>query len=327
MTFNRSRVLITGGLGFIGSNLARRLVDQGADVTLVDNLDPRFGGNRFNIDDIKSATSVEIVDVRDESEMRRLVRDKDYLFNLAAQTSHVDSMNDPATDLGINAVAQLGILEGCRAGNKDVKIVLTSTRQFYGHPDYLPVDEKHPIRPVDVNGINKLAGEQYHLLYHRVYGMRTCALRLTNTYGPRMRVKDARQTFVGIWVRQIIEGKPITVFGDGSQRRDLNYVDDCVDALLAAAGSETSNGKAYNLGSDEVVTLKELAQLIASLREGGRYELLPFPAERKAIDIGDYYGDFSLINRELGWKPKTSVAAGLKKTLDFYSQHFRNYWE
>ena len=185
----------------------------------------------------------------------------------------------------------------------------------------------HPIRPVDVNGISKLAGEQYHLLYHRVYGMRACALRLTNTYGPRMRVKDARQTFVGIWVRQIIEGKPITVFGDGSQRRDLNYVDDCVDALLAAAASETSNGKAYNLGSDEVVTLKKLAQLIASLREGGRYELLPFPAERKAIDIGDYYGDFSLINRELGWKPKTSIAAGLKKTLDFYSQHFRNYWE
>jgi UDP-glucose 4-epimerase len=327
VTFNRSRVLITGGLGFIGSNLARRLVDQGADVTLVDNLDPRFGGNRFNIDDIKPAISVEIADVRDESTMRRLVRDKDYLFNLAAQTSHVDSMNDPATDLGINAVAQLGILEACRAGNNDVKIVLTSTRQLYGHPDYLPVDEKHPIRPVDVNGINKLAGEQYHLLYHRVYGMRTCALRLTNTYGPRMRVKDARQTFVGIWVRQIVEGKPITVFGDGSQRRDLNYVDDCVDALLAAADSETSNGKAYNLGSDEVVTLKELAQLIASLREGGRYELLPFPAERKAIDIGDYYGDFSLISRELGWKPKTSVAAGLKTTLDFYSQHFRNYWE
>jgi dTDP-glucose 4,6-dehydratase/UDP-glucose 4-epimerase len=327
MTFARSRVLITGGLGFIGSNLARRLVSEGADVTVVDSLDPRFGGNRFNIEDIKSKLTVEIADIRDEAAMRRLISGKDYLFNLAAQTSHVDSMNDPRADLEINTAGQVAILEACRADNAGIKIVLTSTRQFYGKPDYLPVDEKHPIRPPDVNGINKLAGEQYHLLYHRVYGMRTCALRLTNTYGPRMRAKDARQTFVGIWIRQIVEGNPITVFGDGEQRRDLNYVDDCVEALLAAASSDVADGKAYNLGSDEVVTLKELAGMMAGLKKGGSYELLPFPAERKAIDIGDYYGDFSLIKRELGWQPKTSLLRGLQQTVEFYEKHFRHYWE
>ena len=327
MTFARSRALVTGGFGLIGSNLARRLVALGAEVTVVDNLDPRFGGNRFNIADIKSALTEEIADVRDASAMARVIKGKDYLFNLAAQTSHVDSMRDPATDLEINVGAQLSLLETCRAQNPDIKVVYTGTRQIYGRPDYLPVDERHPIRPPDVNGINKLAGEQYHLLYHTVYGLRTCSLRLTNTYGPGMRVRDARQTFVGVWVRQLIEGKPISVFGDGLQRRDLNYVDDCVDALLAAASNEIANGKAYNLGSSEVVTLKDLAHRMAELRDGGRYELVPYPAERRAIDIGDYYGDFSLITRELGWQPKTPLDAGLLKTVDFYAKHFRHYWE
>ena len=258
--YTNKRILITGGLGFIGANLARSLVTQGANVTLVDNLIPQYGGNTFNIDDLQNKVVVNVCDVRDTFAMAHLIQGKDYLFNLAGQTSHLDSMTDPHTDLDINAAAQLSILEVCRKKNPDIKIVFASTRQLYGRPDYLPVDEKHPIRPVDVNGINKLAGEWYHLLYNNVYGIRACALRLTNTYGPRMRVKDARQTFLGIWIRLLIEGRPIMVFGDGLQLRDFNYVDDCVEALLLAGASDQANGKVYNLGGSEVIGLKDLSK-------------------------------------------------------------------
>ena len=325
--YSGKEILITGGLGFIGSNLARRLVSQGANLTLVDSLIPQYGGNTFNIDDIKNKVAVNVCDVRDTFAMEHLIQGKDYLFNLAGQTSHLDSMTDPHTDLDINAAAQLSILEVCRKVNPDIKIVFASTRQLYGRPDYLPVDEKHPIRPVDVNGINKLAGEWYHLLYNNVYGIRACALRLTNTYGPGMRVKDARQTFLGIWIRLLLEGKPIKVFGDGLQLRDFNYVDDCVEALLLAGASDQANGKVYNLGGSEVIGLKDLAKIMVNLGHGGSFELAPFPSERKAIDIGDYYSDFSLITKELGWVPKIDLKDGLKRTLNYYSTHFSHYWD
>ena len=325
--YSGKEILITGGLGFIGSNLARRLVSQGANLTLVDSLIPQYGGNTFNIDDIKNKVAVNVCDVRDTFAMAHLIQGKDYLFNLAGQTSHLDSMADPHTDLDINAAAQLSILEVCRKENPDIKIVFASTRQLYGRPDYLPVDEKHPIRPADVNGINKLAGEWYHLLYNNVYGIRACALRLTNTYGPRMRVKDARQTFLGIWIRLLIEGRPIKVFGDGLQLRDFNYVDDCVEALLLAGASDQANGKVYNLGGSEVIGLKDLSKMMVNLGHGGSFELAPFPSERKAIDIGDYYSDFSLITKELGWVPKIDLKDGLKRTLNYYSTHFSHYWD
>lgn len=324
--YHNKKVLITGGLGFIGSNLARALVAQGACVTIVDSLIPQYGGNFFNIADIRDKLEVNICDVRDPHAMKHLVQGKDFLFNLAGQTSHIDSMTDPQTDLEINASAQLSILEACRLNNPEIKIVFASTRQLYGKPDYLPVDEKHPIRPVDVNGINKLAGEWYHLLYNNVYGIRACALRLTNTYGPGMRVKDARQTFLGIWVRQLLEGTPIKVFGDGEQLRDFNYVDDCVNALLLAGANEQANGQVYNLGSPEVIGLKALAEKIVNLGFGGSYELVPFPEERKAIDIGDYYSDFSLISMELGWLPEVNLQKGLLNTIEYYSKHKSAYW-
>lgn len=325
MNYSNSKILISGGLGFIGSNLARRLVIEGAEVTLVDSLIPQYGGNLFNIHDIESRVKVNICDVRDTHAMEYLIKDKDYLFNLAGQTSHMDSMANPKTDLEINAMAQLSILEACRKVNLDIKIVFASTRQLYGKPDYLPVDENHPIRPIDVNGINKLAGEWYHLLYNNVYGIRACALRLTNTYGPGMRVKDARQTFLGIWVRQLLENQPIQVFGDGLQLRDFNYVDDCVDALLLSGNKEVANGKAYNLGSKEAINLKDLAQMMISLGYGGTFDLVPFPPERKAIDIGDYYSNYSLIKKELGWEPKTDLLTGLNRTIDFYSKELSHY--
>jgi len=325
-SYSGRHVLITGGLGFIGSNLARALVDQKAVVTIVDSLIPQYGGNLFNIDDILDKLKVNVCDVRDPFAMAYLVQGKDFLFNLAGQTSHLDSMSDPQTDLEINATAQLSILESCRKTNPGIKIVFASTRQLYGKPDYLPVDERHPVRPVDVNGINKLAGEWYHLLYNNVHGIRACALRLTNTYGPAMRVKDARQTFLGIWVRQLIEGKPLKVFGDGQQLRDFNYVDDCVDALLLAGLNDCANGKVFNLGSNEVISLKALAEMMIELGYGGSFDLVPFPPERKAIDIGDYYSDFSLISRELGWKPKIGLREGLQRTMAYYVKHHFHYW-
>lgn len=324
--YGGKKVLITGGLGFIGSSLARSLVAAGAEVTLVDSLIPEYGGNPFNVHDIKDQIAINVCDVRDRFAMKYLLGDKDYLFNLAGQTSHLDSMSDPQTDLDINAAAQLSILEACRITNPGIKIVFASTRQIYGKPDYLPVDERHPVRPVDVNGINKLAGEWYHLLYNNVYGIRACALRLTNTYGPGMRVKDARQTFLGIWVRLLIEGKPIKVYGDGLQLRDFNFVDDCVDAMLRAGSSDLVNGKVYNLGSREIVNLKTLAASMVEIWQSGSYELIPFPPERKSIDIGDYYGDYSLFENEVGWEPKVGLREGLQATMAYYARNHSYYW-
>jgi len=325
--YSNINVLITGGLGFIGSNLARALVRQGAAVTIVDSLIPEYGGNPFNVDDIRDKVTVNICDVRDPFAMAYLLPGKDYLFNLAGQTSHLDSMQYPYTDLEINCRAQLSILEACRQYNPAVKIVFASTRQIYGKPDYLPVDEQHPMRPSDVNGINKMAGEWYHILYNNVYGIRACALRLTNTYGPGMRVKDDRQTFLGIWVRHLIEGKPLRVFGEGAQLRDFNYVDDCVEALLLAGASDAANGKAYNLGSTEVVSLKTLAEIMTGLGYEGTYELVPFPLELQVIDIGSYYGDFSLIRRELGWQPGIGLRDGLQRTVAYYQANHLHYWD
>lgn len=322
--FTNRRILITGGLGFIGSNLAQRLVAEGACVTLVDSLIPEYGGNLFNIAPIKEQVTVNISDVRDEHSMRYLVQGQDYLFNLAGQTSHLDSMQDPYTDLDINCRAQLSILEACRKYNPSIKIIFASTRQIYGKPDYLPVDEQHLLRPVDVNGINKMAGEWYHILYNNVYGVRTCALRLTNTYGPRMRVKDARQTFVGIWLRHLVEGKPFEVWG-GEQLRDFSYVDDVVDAMLLAALNENADGKVYNIGGDRVISLKELADLLLKLNGSGEYIIRHFPPDRKRIDIGDYYANDRLIRSELGWMPRVTLEDGLARTLHFYQRHLEHY--
>ena len=323
--YKQKNVLVTGGLGFIGSNLARVLCERGANVTIIDSLVPEYGGNLFNAHAFKDRVHLNICDVRDPHALAYLLKDKDYLFNLAGQTSHIDSMVDPQTDLQINAAAQLSLLETCRKVNPNIKIVFASTRQIYGQPDYLPVDEKHPIRPIDVNGINKLAGEWYHMLYNKVYGLRACALRLTNTYGPNMRIKDARQTFLGIWIRLILEGRSFQIFGDGKQLRDFNHVDDCVEALLLTGSTDTSNGKVYNLGSKEVISLKKLADLLVEANGEGSYELTEFPQDRKAIDIGDYYSDFSLIQKELGWLPKVGLAEGLNKTVEYYRANFNHY--
>jgi UDP-glucose 4-epimerase len=324
-TFEGRNVLITGGLGFIGSNLAHRLLELGARLTLVDSLIPEYGGNLFNVAGIEDRVKINISDVRDEHSMRYLVQGQAYLFNLAGQTSHMDSMQDPEKDLEINCRSQLSILEVCRKYNPQIKVVFASTRQIYGKPDRLPVDENHLLRPVDVNGINKMAGEWYHILYNNVYGIRACALRLTNTIGPRMRVKDARQTFLGIWIRLLIEGKPFEVWG-GEQLRDFTYVDDAVEAFLMAAASEESNGKIFNLGGDCVISLKDLADLLIQVNGAGEYISKSYPADRKRIDIGDFYADFSRIRSALGWEPKVPLREGLTRILSFYRK-YQNYYE
>ena len=322
--FAGKRVLITGGLGFIGSNLARELVGLGARVTVVDSLIPEYGGNLRNLAGITSKVTVHRTDVREHAKLARLVRGQDFLFNLAGQTSHMDSMTDPETDLEINCRAQLALLEACRKNNPGVRIVFASTRQIYGKPDYLPVDERHPVRPVDVNGINKAAGESFHLLYARVHGIRATALRLTNTIGPRMRVKDARQTFVGVWVRRLIEGEAIEVWG-GEQQRDFTYVDDAVEAFLLAAARDEAVGEVFNLGGPPPVTLQTLAELMVAANGGGAFVVRAFPADRKKIDIGDYFADDRKIARVLGWKPRTDLRAALTKTLAYYRKELPHY--
>jgi UDP-glucose 4-epimerase len=322
--FRGRRVLVTGGLGFIGSNLTHALVGLGARVTVLDALIPEYGGNRRNLAGLARRVRVHIGDVRNRALLPRLVRGQDYLFNLAGQTSHMDSMADPDTDLEINCRAQLSILEACRRHNPGIRVVFASTRQIYGRPEYLPVDEKHPLRPVDVNGINKLAGEEYHLLYSEVYGIRSTVLRLTNTIGPRMRVKDARQTFLGVWIKQVLSGAPFEVWG-GAQWRDFTYVDDAVEALLLAAAKREAVGRVYNLGGPGRIRLQELAGLVVAAAGEGRFVVKSFPRDRRKIDIGDYYADDRLIRRELGWKPRTDIRTAVAHTLEFYRRELPHY--
>jgi UDP-glucose 4-epimerase len=319
-------ILITGGLGFIGSNMARRLVDLGARVTLVDSMIPDYGGNLFNIAGYEDRLRVNIADVRDPYSMRALVRGQHILFNLAGQVSHIDSMHDPFTDLEINARSPLSILEACRHENPTVKVIYAGTRQQYGKPQYLPLDEDHLQNPTDVNGVNKLAGEWYHMVYYNAYGLRTASLRLTNTYGPRQLLKHNRQGFIGWFVRLAVEGKTIQLYGDGKQLRDLCYVDDTVDAFLRVGVAEEANGQVYNLGGQAPISLYDLAHQIVQLAGKGRVELAPWPEDRKRIDIGDVYSSYTRIQGALAWEPTTPLEDGLARMIGYYRQYGRYYW-
>jgi UDP-glucose 4-epimerase len=319
------RVMVTGGLGFIGSNLARQLVELDADVLLVDALIPDHGGNLFNIAGIESRLELNVADVRQDSTMNFLVRDCEVIFNLAGQVSHIDSMRDPHTDMEINCRAQLTILEACRHHNPGVKVVYAGTRQVYGRPDSLPVNERHLVRPTDINGINKAAGEYYHLVYNNIFGVRACSLRLTNVYGPRQLVKHNRQGFIGWFIRLAVDGAEIQVYGDGSQVRDFVYVDDVADAFLRAGATDAVNGEVFNIGGSEPTAHRDLVALLLDVAGGGRMTLIDWPPDKKAIDIGSFYADSSRFATATGWAPRVPLREGLARTVRYYREHLDHY--
>ena len=323
--YHKRRILITGGAGFIGSNLAHRLVALGADVLIIDSLIPDYGGNLFNLNDIKNRVTINISDVRDENAMHYLVQDRDIIFNLAGQVSHLDSMRDPYTDLEINCRSQLSLLEACRKYNNGVKVVFAGTRQVYGHVDQMPVTEDHLVRPVDVNGINKVAGEYYHLLYNDVFDIRACSLRLSNIYGPRQLIKHNRQGFIGWFIRLAVENREIEIFGDGSQIRDLVYVDDAAEAFLLAGASDQCNGDVYNVGGSEPTRLNELVALLIKVAGQGRVTHVPWPSEKKSIDIGSFCTDSTKFQSTVGWTPRVSLEQGLQDTVAYYRRHLDQY--
>jgi UDP-glucose 4-epimerase len=319
------RVMVTGGLGFIGSNLAHRLAALGADILLVDSLIDDYGGHLFNIDGIESKVRVNVADIRQATTMNYLVRDREVIFNLAGQVSHIDSMRDPYTDLEINCRSQLTLLEACRNHNPAAKVVFAGTRQVYGKPDHLPVDETHLVRPTDINGINKVAGEYYHLVYNNVFGVRACSLRLTNIYGPRQLVRHNRQGFIGWFVRLVVEDKEIQIFGDGLQLRDFVYVDDAADAFLRAGATDAVNGQVFNVGGAQPISHLELVTLLIETAGTGTYRLVEWPPDKKAIDIGSFYADSTRFRATTGWEPATTLRDGLAQTIAYYREHLPRY--
>lgn len=324
-TYREKKVLITGGLGFVGSNLAHELVKLGSDVTIIDSLYPKGGGNLFNMAGIEHKVKLNFGDVRDKAAMNQLVKDKDYIFNLAAQLSHVESMENPFDDLKINCLGALTLLEACRKNNCGAKIIFSGTRSQYGKIEYTPVDEKHPTNPVDTNGISKHAAEQYHLLYYRTYGIRATSLRLTNTYGPRHLMKHSKQGFLNWFIRQAMDNEVIKIFGDGTQTRDFHYVDDVVFALLLSGASKHAEGEAFNLGGENS-NLINLVKLIIKIAKKGSFEFIPFPDERKKIEIGNYIANYEKAKKTLGWEPKIGLEIGIRKTIEFYEKYRKEYW-
>ena len=323
--FANKEILITGGLGFIGSNLAIKLVGLGAKVTILDALIKGFGGNKFNISPVSNNVQVTISDMRDEKKISPAVRHKDLIFNLAGTLSHIDSMTDPFLDLEINCRAQLCLLETCRKFNPKVKIIFAGTRNQYGKALYLPVDEKHIQEPTDINGINSVAAEKYHFLYGRIYGLKAISVRMSNTYGPRHQMKHSKQGVLNWFIRLLMDRKKVELFGDGSQIRDVNYIDDVIEALLLLASSNKSNNQAYNLGG-QPVTLKSFVETVIKILGEGKYKTVLFPNDRKAIEVGNYVADIKKINTDVGWQPKVSIEEGIKKTIEYYQKYKRAYF-
>lgn len=324
MTLKDKNVLILGGMGFIGSNLAIRCVEEGAHVTIVDSMLPQFGGNLYNIEPVRDRVAVNYSDIRDPFSTDYLVQGQDIIFSVAGQTSHVESMREPVVDLEINCKSQLTLLESCRRHNPGVTVIYASTRQIYGKPQFLPVTEEHPLAPVDVNGVNKIAAEFYYTLYSQVYGMHCVSLRLTNTLGPRQQLRGNVQGFAGIFIRKALAGEDIQIFGTGEQKRDFNYISDVVDAMVLSVDNPELSGGAFNLGYPRSYSLLEFVQILQGLCEFN-FELVPFPPEHKVIDIGDYYADFGRFAKLTGWQPKVDLEEGLRRTVEFFRPVLEKY--
>jgi UDP-glucose 4-epimerase len=324
--YQNKKVAVTGGLGFLGSNLAVELVRLQARVVLVDAMLPLYGGNLFNIEEIRDSVTVNIADIRDEGAMRWLVRGQDVIFHIGNQTSHVDSMTDPLLDVDINCRGNLVFLEACRVENPGVKIVYAGSRAQYGRLESVPVNEKQSMNPVDIYGVNKLAGELYHAVYRTAYGMRTTSLRINNTYGPRHQMKHSKYGILNWIIRLAIDGQTIPIYGSGGQLRDFNYIDDVTRAFLLAGCRTETDGEAFNLGSGRPISFKETVERVVDLAGSGRIEQVPWPEERKRIEVGDYVADIRKIGKVLGWKPLVGLEEGLKRTIDFYKFNKKHYW-
>ena len=324
--YQNKEVAITGGLGFLGSNLAIELVRLNARVTVIDPMLPLYGGNMFNVTPVKDQIRIELKDIRDEADMNRLVRGKDVIFHIGNQTSHVESMTDPFLDVDINCRGNLIFLEACRKYNPDVKIVYAGTRAQYGRPESIPVREDHPMNPTDIYGANKHAGEQYHAIYRKAYGMRTTSLRINNSYGPRHQMKHSKYGILNWMIRLALDGKVIPIYGEGSQLRDYNYVDDVIQAFILTGASAVSDGESYNLGSGKPAAFREIAEKIVAISGSGKLEFVPWPEDRQRIETGDYVADFTKIKQQLGWEPRVSFDDGLEQTVRYYRQHKKHYW-
>lgn len=321
----KKNILITGGLGFIGSTLAIREVKRGNTVTIIDALFPEYGGNEFNVSSIKKEIEVVIGDVRNTQLIQKLILKKDIIYSLAGTLSHVDSMKDPFTDLEVNCTSQLTLLEACRRYNPDTKILFAGTRNQYGRAKKIPVNEEHVMEPVDVNGINNIAAEWYYRLYHNIHGLWTCSLRLTNTYGPRHQMRHPRQGVLNWFIRQLLDEETVRLYGNGKQIRDINYVDDVVEAFIFAATNPKAKGEVFNVGG-EATSLIDFVKKSIKIVGSGKTRIVPFPHNRRVIEIGDYVADWSKIKRILGWEPKIRLDEGIRKTVQYYQTYKKYYW-
>lgn len=326
-SFAGKSVLITGGMGFIGSNLAIRLVQLGAQVTILDSMIPDYGGNEFNIAPVKDRIRVNFCDIRDESAVAYLVRGQNYVFHLAGQVCHLMSLSNPFPDIEINITGTAVLMEALRQHNKDAVVVYTGTRGQYGPSVSLPVNEEAPTNPKGIYEISNLTAEKIIKVYNDVHGIRSVLLRLSNIYGPRSQMRHSRFGVCNWFVRVAMDDQPIQVYGDGSILRDFCYVDDCVDAIILAAMTEEAFGEIFNVGSDIPVSFLELVKTIVGVGKQGRYEFAEFSPERKAQEPGDFYSDISKIYRFTGWRPQITLEEGLAKTFDFYRQHQNEYWQ
>ncbi len=322
MDWQGRRVLVTGGAGFLGSNLCHALAARGARVAALDGFLFGGGANPVNL----NGAAVELIqgDIRD-MDLRNLCEGRDVIFNLAAQTSHMGGQRDPLADIAVNAVAQVRLIQAVREAAPEAVVVHASTRQFYGRAHYLPVDENHPVNPPDANGVSKFAGEQYWMLEHRVHNRPVVSLRLTNCYGARLRIRDARQTFLGIWIRCVLEGKQFEVWG-GDQLRDMTYVDDVTEAFLSAAATPACYGKIFNIGGPPPASLHELAEMtVRAAGNGATFVTKEFPADRARIDIGSYHADDSAFRAATGWTASVGLAEGIARSIDWFRPRLADY--
>lgn len=319
-------VLVTGGMGFIGSTLARRLCALGADVAVLDNLNPGQGGNPANLDDLCDLVKIHVGDQADAELVAGLVHGRRVIFNLCGRGAHVDSIRDPFGDLHANATAQLTLLEAARRHSPEAKVVYAGTRSQYGRTRTVPVREDHPQEPSDINGVHKAAAERYHLIYYAVHGLRTCSLRLTNIYGPRQLMAHGRQGFANWFLRRAMDGDDILVYGDGAQLRDLLYVDDAVEAFLRAGIAPAADGRSFNVGSGRGISVRALAEAAVAAAGRGSIRSVEYPSDHRPVEVGDYVADITAARDALGWQPEVELADGLRRTVEFFETRRDRYW-